>query len=66
MMRGLARALLLAIAVLPGLFAAARAETPDAALEALLAQARSECAQPGDRLARVLCGGRLRAGVREY
>jgi ABC-type amino acid transport substrate-binding protein/ABC-type amino acid transport system permease subunit len=43
-----------------------RAETPDAALAALLAEARQECAQPTDRLARVLCGGKLRAGVREY
>lgn len=47
--------------------ASARAETPDAALAGLLAEARQDCAQQQpDRLTRILCGGRLRAGVREY
>jgi polar amino acid transport system substrate-binding protein len=55
--------LLLGLSLLP---ATPRAETPDQALDALLEQARSDCAQPSDRLDRVLCGGRLRAGVREY
>jgi len=44
----------------------ARAETPDAALAELLDRARADCAHPSDRLTRILCGGRLRAGVREY
>lgn len=55
--------LLLGLSLLP---ATLRAETPDQALDALLEQARSDCTQPSDRLDRVLCGGRLRAGVREY
>lgn len=44
----------------------AQAETPDAALARLLTEARADCAQPSDRLVKVLCSGRLRAGVREY
>jgi ABC-type amino acid transport substrate-binding protein/ABC-type amino acid transport system permease subunit len=64
MMRRLIACLLVGWAVMAP--AALRAETPDAALDALLAEARQECAQPSDRLARVLCGGKLRAGVREY
>jgi len=55
--------LLLGLGLLPAVL---HAETPDRALDALLEQARSGCAQPSDRLDRVLCGGRLRAGVREY
>ncbi len=48
-----------------------RAETPDAALAALLAEARQkvpgECEQPGiDRLVRILCTKRIRIGVRDY
>ncbi|OJU39190.1 MAG: hypothetical protein BGN99_26090 [Alphaproteobacteria bacterium 65-37] len=70
--------------VRPGLFAAlfwlvllvasgGRAETPDAALETLLGEARSAaaapgaCSQPGlDRLVRLYCTGKIRIGVREY
>lgn len=51
----------------------ASAETPDAALAALIDQARREaaapgaCGQPGlDRLVRIFCDQKLRAGVREY
>ena len=51
----------------------ARAETPDAALAGLIDQARREaatpgaCGQPGlDRLVRIFCDQKLRAGVREY
>jgi ABC-type amino acid transport substrate-binding protein/ABC-type amino acid transport system permease subunit len=61
MRRLLAGVLVLLLWALP-----VRAETPDAALAELLKEARAECAQPTDRLSRVLCGGRLRAGVREY
>jgi polar amino acid transport system substrate-binding protein len=66
MIRRLARRLLLGSGLLAVMLGAARAESPDAALEALLTQARAECAQPADRLVRVLCGNRLRVGVREY
>lgn len=59
---------LLAFAALP-----ARAETPDAALAKLLDEAKAAaatpgaCAQPGlDRLVKIYCEGKLRAGVREY
>ncbi len=48
------------------------AETPDAALDRLLGEARLEsetpevCEKPGlDRLVRIFCEGRIRAGVRE-
>lgn len=64
MMRRFIASLLVGLGLLGAL--PAHAETPDAALDALLAEARQECAQPGDRLSRVLCGGKLRAGVREY
>ena len=57
--------LLLAIAALLAMLAAARAETPDEALEAVLKEARQHCAQPSDRLERVLCGKPLRVGVRD-
>jgi len=40
--------------------------SPDAALEQLLKEARENCAQPTDRLSKVLCGGRIRIGVRDY
>jgi ABC-type amino acid transport substrate-binding protein/ABC-type amino acid transport system permease subunit len=48
-----------------------RAETPDAALAALLEVARAKlpdaCAQPtADRLIKVLCAKRIRVGVRDY
>ena len=53
--------------------AGARAESPDAALAGLLEQARHEaaapgaCGQPGlDRLVRIYCDRKLRAGVREH
>jgi len=51
----------LLVAVMP-----VRAETPDAALAQLLEEARASCAQPSDRLTRVVCGGHVRAGVRAY
>jgi ABC-type amino acid transport substrate-binding protein/ABC-type amino acid transport system permease subunit len=65
MMSRVIACLLLGLGLIGG-SAVARAETPDAALSALLAEARADCAQPTDRLARVLCSGKLRAGVREY
>jgi ABC-type amino acid transport substrate-binding protein/ABC-type amino acid transport system permease subunit len=40
--------------------------SPDAALEQLLKEARANCAQPTDRLSKVLCGSRIRIGVRDY
>jgi polar amino acid transport system substrate-binding protein len=47
--------------------AGVRAETPDAALDRLIKEARSaDCGQPSDRLIRALCGGKLRVGVRDY
>ncbi|HEY2875169.1 MAG TPA: transporter substrate-binding domain-containing protein [Reyranella sp.] len=58
--------LLLAFAALLSMLAAARAETPDDALEAVLREAREHCAQPTDRLERILCGKPLRIGVRDY
>ena len=69
-MRGLLRivaVLLLAVLANP----AARAETPDAALAALLGEVRrkvpAECEQPNvDRLLRILCAKRLRVGIRDY
>ena len=66
MMNRLLCSMLLSVGLLSGMLAGARAETPDAALDELLKQARAECAPPADRLNRVLCNGRLRAGVREY
>jgi ABC-type amino acid transport substrate-binding protein/ABC-type amino acid transport system permease subunit len=65
MSRRLLHCLLLGLGLIGGL-TAAHAETPDAALAALVAEAKTECAHPADRLARVLCDGRLRAGVRDY
>src|ERR1051325_3439574 len=58
--------LLLALAGLLATLAAARAETPDEALEALLREAQQQCAQPSDRLEKILCGKRMRIGVRDY
>ena len=59
---------LVAFAVLP-----AHAETPDAALEKLIDEARAAAAAPGaceqpglDRLVRIFCEGKIRVGVREY
>jgi ABC-type amino acid transport substrate-binding protein/ABC-type amino acid transport system permease subunit len=60
------RRLLLAFAALMTTVAAAYAETPDEALEALLKDARQHCAQPTDRLERILCGKPLRIGIRDY
>ena len=54
------------LGVLLGTLPVAHAESPDEALAALVKEARAECAQPSDRLAKVLCANRLRAGVREY
>ena len=47
------------------------AETPDAALDALLTQARARvpeaCAQPNvDRLIKILCAKHIRVGIRDY
>ena len=62
-----------AIALLFALLAVAplRAETPDEALKALLAQARAglpgACEQPGvDRLVHILCAKRIRIGIRDF
>ena len=60
------RRLLLAFAALMTVVAAAYAETPDEALEVLLKDARQHCAQPTDRLERILCGKPLRIGIRDY
>ncbi|WP_422001655.1 transporter substrate-binding domain-containing protein [Reyranella sp.] len=48
-----------------------RAESPDAALAALLRQARAEipddCAKPDvDRLVKILCAKKIRVGIRDY
>ncbi|MDA0702009.1 MAG: transporter substrate-binding domain-containing protein [Proteobacteria bacterium] len=61
----------LLIAALPAHSQTVPQETPDAALARLLDDARSvlktECTEPGTgRLARVLCTGRIRIGVRDY
>lgn len=70
--RAIAAALLLAgIVIVAGAGAACAQEPPDTALNRLLAEARSavpgECSRPGiDRLARILCAGHIRIGVREY
>lgn len=69
MKRLLRLAAVIFLAVLAG--APLRAETPDAALASLLAEARrkvpAECQQPGiDRLVQVLCAKRIRIGVRDY
>jgi len=69
MKRLLRLAAVILLAVLAG--APLRAETPDAALASLLAEARmkvpAECQQPGiDRLVQVLCAKRIRVGVRDY
>ncbi len=72
------RTVLLALAGVLGSIVAtvplvANAETPDAALAKLTEDARAEAAVPGacaapqlDRLLRMFCESRLRAGVREY
>jgi ABC-type amino acid transport substrate-binding protein/ABC-type amino acid transport system permease subunit len=69
-------ALVRSIAAVAGLVAAlapqARAaQSPDAALAAVLsearADARTDCAKPGiDRLVAIFCDGRIRFGVRDY
>ena len=58
--------LLLAVAALLTTLAAARAETPDEALGALLKEARQQCAQPSGRPEKILCGKRMRVGGRDY
>ena len=41
--------------------------SPDAALTRLLEEARAGCAQPAvDRLVRIVCGGHIRIGVRDF
>jgi ABC-type amino acid transport substrate-binding protein/ABC-type amino acid transport system permease subunit len=55
--------------VLSGAFAPARAETLDAALDAVVTQARTQLpeacdAEDADTLTRVLCTGKMRVGVR--
>jgi polar amino acid transport system substrate-binding protein len=70
--RAITAALLVAAAVIVAAAGVARAQQlPDAALNRLLTEARSavpaECSRSGiDRLARILCAGRIRIGVREY
>jgi len=66
MRRPFPNGLWIGLLILLAAVAPARAETPDAALAELLTEARAACAQPSDRLTRILCGGTLRAGVREY
>jgi polar amino acid transport system substrate-binding protein len=57
----------LAVAALAAMPAWSQDRTsPDAALEQVLQEARANCAQPTDRLSKVLCGGRIRIGVREF
>ncbi len=47
--------------------AAQDSQSPDAALARLLQEARAGCGKPGaDRLKKILCGGRIRIGVREF
>lgn len=46
---------------------AQRERSPEAALAELLQEAKAACAQPtADRLGRILCGGRIRIGVRDF
>jgi len=66
MSHSLLRRVLLAFAALLAALGAARAETPDEALEAVLKEARQQCAQPADRLEKIVCGKRIRVGVRDY
>jgi len=40
--------------------------SPDMVLAQVLKEARANCAQPADRLSRILCSGRIRIGVREF
>lgn len=66
--RAVAVALGLIAAFAPGVRAA---QSPDAALAAVLSEARTEaktdCAKPGiDRLVAIFCDGRIRFGVRDY
>jgi len=65
MSRGFPQCLVLGLFLLLAMAAPGRAETPDEALAALLKEAKADCSQP-DRLTRILCGDRMRAGVREY
>jgi len=64
------RAFLAGLAAFAGFAAAAVAQdanSPDAALARLLAEARTHCAQPeSDHLVRILCAGRIRIGARDY
>jgi ABC-type amino acid transport substrate-binding protein/ABC-type amino acid transport system permease subunit len=66
MMQSFLKGLALGLLFLLSALAPAQAETPDEALAALVREAKADCAQPADRLSRILCGGRMRAGVREY
>lgn len=66
MRRSFARGFALGLLFLLCAIAPAQAETPDEALAALVKEAKADCAQPVDRLTRILCGGRMKAGVREY
>lgn len=71
------RAMMQALLLIAGLFAALISHaqqdaTPDAALAQLLVEARAEAATPGvctkpdiDRLVRIFCNQKIRAGVRE-
>ena len=70
--RSLIRSVTLAAGLLAALLPHARAaQSPDAALAALLGEARTEaktdCAKPGiDRLVAIYCSGKVRFGVRDY
>src|SRR4051812_39366427 len=45
----------------------ASAQSPDAELARALDEARASCSKPSsDRLVRILCGGHIRIGVRDY
>jgi len=59
------------LSLLVAAVAPARAETPDAALAELLKEARAKvpeaCSQPNvDRLIKILCGKKIRVGIRDY
>jgi ABC-type amino acid transport substrate-binding protein/ABC-type amino acid transport system permease subunit len=67
------RALVLVLAAMAAVLAcgtpagAQQDSSPDAALADLLAAARADCGRPADdRLVRILCGGIIHIGVRDY
>ena len=64
------RAIFYALTAFFALIAPALAEdanSPDAALARLLAEARTQCATPDiDRLVRIVCSGKIRVGARDF